>query len=234
MGALTRKHIAEQIHWLHGEIWKNQDTLWPNKNLSRIQMLEPQAAAQVLGVEYQEFPSLGPTRFGYRGERFKPAGLIDRQAGKIAVSTDSPIPVMRFTAAHEIGHWLLHPNQVMHRDLPLDGSSILKNDRPPEEKEADYAAACFLIPRRLLEEIFRQRFKVRDQFVFDDTTCFHLAPSDHESLLRSEKDSLDRAIALARCTRFNGDHFHSLANLFRVSDKAMAIRIQQLDLIRWP
>ncbi|OWJ98225.1 hypothetical protein B6S59_01215 [Pseudomonas sp. A46] len=230
---MTFEQIEDTVAQLHKEIWRRKEILWPDRQPIALHMLEPRVAAQLLGVQYEEYPDLGSPRFGQPGARFVPAGILDRQAKKIAVSTAFPDPVMRFTAAHEVGHWMLHHDQIMHRDKALDGSQP-RWTRPPVEREADHFGAVFLMPPNLVSNMFRAQFGVRDQFVFNDTSAYHLSPNDPFSLLYAEDGSLDREIALARCTHFNGKHMYSLASLFGVSDSAMAIRIKELNLVRWP
>lgn len=230
---MNRENIEHEVRRLHNEIWKNRHLLWPDEQRTPIQMLCPDVAAHILGVKYEEWPSLGGAQFGFRGQKFVTAGLIDRRANKIAVSTEFSPEIVRFTAGHEIGHWILHPNEVMHRDRPLDGSS-LRGTRNPAERDADCFSACFYMPTQLVVVRFYALFGVNVPLIFDEATCFHLCPGDYESLLRAEEDSLEREYAIARCVNFNGQHFYSLANQFRLSLSAMAIRIKELKLIRWP
>jgi Zn-dependent peptidase ImmA (M78 family) len=231
--AMNREKIQHAAHRLHKEIWDNQERLWPNRHLTPFQMLAPEVAAHILGLDYQLLPNLGSPLFGREGERFKAAGLMNRSIRRIAVSTEFPPNVIRFTGAHEVGHFLLHEDEVMHRDKPLDGSARGQS-RPPKEREADYFAACFLIPARLLLDAFAAQFQMKGPFPFTDTTCYHLNPSDPWSLLNAERDSLDREISLARCARFNNRNLIPLSVQFGVSDIAMAIRIKELQLVRWP
>lgn len=230
---MNHQSIRSKVRALHKDIWRQQNNLWPHQQRSAIQMLEPSAAARILGLSYEEFPDLGSSNFRFRGKRMKVAGLVDRQVSKIAVSTEFPVKIMRFTAAHEIGHWILHPHEVMHRDRPIDGSNLAPGSLDITEREANYFAACFLMPENLLKSVFNRLFGP-EPFVFDDAAAFHLGQGDPDSLLRSDEKSLDREFALARCTTLGGPHFHSLSEQFRVSNSAMARRLKELKLIRWP
>lgn len=218
---------------LHRELWKSQHLLDQSRQLSPIELLHPDYAAYVLDLDYQEVPSLGEPRFGAKGKQFRAAGLINFAEGRILVSTEFAEPVMRFTAGHEVGHWVLHKGSVetMHRDLPIDGSVVPK---APIEREANYFSACFLMPAQLLQEYFNAQFGVKGQFIFNEASSFQLSPGDPDSLHYASRESLDRELALARCTRFNGRYMNSLAQQFGVSDSAMARRIKELQLIRWP
>ena len=234
-GIHVDKHrIEERAKEIQTELWNGRRDLWPSKKVSPFDVLDPGAAAHILNVQYVELEEIGGDRFTFKGQRFRVAGLLDRQSQRIAVATSFGRDVVRFTGAHEIGHWVLHPDQVMHRDRALDGSGLPSGSRDFREKEADYFAACFLMPLRLILEAFKYRFGSADSFIVDDRVAFHLCPSDHESLLRVERDSLDREFALANCKSFNGNYFKSLSELFGVSRTAMAIRIKELRILRWP
>jgi len=227
-------NIQNEVKRLHKEIWQNKELLWPGQSLLPIDMLNPKVACQILGVEYLELDNLESQVFSFRGSKFKVAGLIDRQANKIVVSNAFPEKVSRFTAAHEVGHWVLHRDQVMHRDRSIDGSSAKDLKRPLAEREADYFAACFLMPARLLTDMFKNNFMCTIPMRFDENISFWLNPNEYESLLRTGKNSLNREFALARCSIFNSKYFYSLADQFKVSNAAMAIRIKELELVGWP
>ncbi len=230
---MNYEQIQNHAKYIHKEIWGNKHLLWPNQQLTPLQMLSPEVAAEILGLTYVEFQELDSGPFTFRGKRMRVAGLLDRQAKKIAVATQFSKEIVRFTAAHEIGHWLLHPYEIMHRDRPTDGSSNLEKARPIMEKEADYFSACFLMPENLLITKFEEVFG-KEPFIFDDGASFSMNPSDPDMLLNADKDSLDREFALARCTAYKGRQIYSLSKKFGVSDSAMAIRLKELRLIRWP
>ena len=194
---MNEEKIREAVGWLHKEIWEGKELLWPDRQPTPIQMLRPEVAAHILGFDYNELPNLGSPRFSR--QKYRAAGILNRPANRIAVSLEYPSHVRRFTGAHEVGHCMLHDDEVMHRDMPLDGTP--KSGHPPKEREANYFAACFLIPARLLTQAFTAQFGFKGPFPFNDTTCYHLNPTDPWSLLEAEDDSLDREIALARCAR---------------------------------
>ena len=53
------------------------------------------------------------------------------------------LETIKFTIAHELGHALLHPNMVLHRDRPMDGSKSLQS-KDYKELQANKFAAYFL------------------------------------------------------------------------------------------
>lgn len=228
---MNRASIEQKATDLLNDIYRDRLFHWPDRTVSPIDIREPRVAALVCGYDYQVHPNLGDPKFSRNNARI--AGLIDRQSSRIAVSSEFGPAVQLFTGAHEIGHLLLHEDAVMHRDRALDGRP-LESARPRQEREADYFAACFLIPSKLLMDRFRRAFLCNEQFFFTDTSAYHLDPSGSGRLLYAEQDSLERELALARCERFNGRMFISLARQFGVSDSAMALRIKELGLVRWP
>jgi hypothetical protein len=73
---------------------------------------------------------------------FLPEGL-----GGVIVTTQRPIPVQRYTAAHEIGHWRLDHGH----GLALDGEEQVLGDTPVEREQlAQVFAGSFLMPPPLV------------------------------------------------------------------------------------
>lgn len=220
------EHEAREVQKL---IWSRRHEIWPKGPPQPIRMLEPEIAAYALGIKYEFHSEL--ILLDRRHSKYEIAGLLDRQSGKIAIAEQFSEEAIRFTGAHEIGHWVLHEDETMHRDRPVKGLDVQAWNRPVKEREADYFAACFLMPERLVVEALDSIFLCDGQFVFDDTTAFWLNPSDPDVLLRSDSGSLDRALALATARSYGGRHINSLAEQFRVSAMSMAIRLNELKLI---
>ena len=84
------------------------------------------------------------------------SGLVVRRAGAVVIGVNKTHPATRrrFTVAHELGHALLHQGKPLRydRDFRVDfraGRSSLGSD--VEEMEANFFAACLLMPRSMLE-----------------------------------------------------------------------------------
>lgn len=107
-----------------------------NREITPLQARDPRKEALAYGFEYREFPDLGDPKFIRGGSGPKIAGLIDRQANRIAISQEFSPTVKLFTGAHEIGHLVLHQGEVMHRDRAPDGRPV-SGPRNREEREAD-------------------------------------------------------------------------------------------------
>lgn len=205
------------------EIWKNRSNLWPEGvPQDPIDMIDLSVAAMAIGYELENSEYLGDYT-----AREKVAGVIDRVAKRIRVSNQYPPAVRRFTVAHELGHALMHDGMTMHRDHPLDGSFV---SRDTVEREADKFATYLLMPEKLVFRYFEEVFGLVP-FVLDDATAFALSPSSPHRLLENNDPRVLSRI-LATTERFNGHRFVSLADRFGVSAETMAIRIEELGLVR--
>lgn len=224
---MDRAYIEFRAWELQAEIWREKSALWPDGAPSPTQMLEPEIAAKVLGVRFEYEEELGPSNHG--GARSEIAGRLNRNANEIVVSRNFAIEEIRFTGAHEIGHWLLHKSLLVHRDRPLKGSMHLRTVRSPKEQEADHFAACFLMPRNLVKATFESTFSIQTPFVMSDDAAYWLCAHDPDSAW--ESSTLERAAFVASAKSYGGKHIDPLTKQFRVSVSAMAIRLVELGLI---
>ena len=229
---ISDQQIELEARKLQAEVWKSREILHPKHGGNPLELLEPRLLAQVLGIDFNEINGLSDQCFPFRDKHFKTAGLIDRQQNLIAVEANLPLEVRRFTAAHECGHVVLHADEVIHRDRPLDGTPP-NFVRPPKEKQADRFAAAYLMPEKQVRAKFEERFGSQ-RFVFSDAHVFHVYGHLGNQVGIDDKQSLSRELSLASSRSFGRLHFPSLAETFRVSMMAMALRIRELDLIQWP
>ncbi|WP_273456669.1 ImmA/IrrE family metallo-endopeptidase [Nevskia ramosa] len=220
--------IEQEARSVQMAIWKARRARSIKTRDQLLELFTPQSAAEVLGIRYEFINRLA--NFGGSVSGLELAGLFDRQAGKIVISDRFSPEIQKYTGAHEIGHMTMHTELVMHRDRPIGGLDFESPARSLQEREADYFAACFLMPRKIVTEAFEDNFG-QLPFVFDEETAFWLSPRDFGSLLRPREDSLDRELALASTTRFKGNRVEPLCKQFRVSSKTMAIRIKELGLV---
>jgi len=84
------------------------------------------------------------------------SGVLVRKDGTtvIGVNRAHAKTRQRFTAAHELGHALLHVGTDVHHDAGFQvnlRSDLSSHGIDPEEIEANYFAACLLMPRSFLE-----------------------------------------------------------------------------------
>ena len=225
---MDRARIEAAARELQVAIWNDRALLYPMGAPKPKGMLEPDVAAHVLGYSYELAESLGA--WGQGRDRFEIAGMVDRQRKIIGVSLKFPYPTMRFTGAHELGHIALnHPGRVMHRDRPVFG--LQTRAREQIEQEADYFAACFLAPAKMVIAEFRARFRIGPPLPLTDAVAFNLCGESGHALMLAGPDSMKFAAAVAGAESFNGLRFSSLANFFGISVDAMAIRLRELRLI---
>ena len=88
--------------------------------------------------------------------RFKPphdaiAGFIDFDRDAIVVNFEDPETRQRFTIAHELAHWVLHRDDPRwNRDLGVLMRRPIAGETDPLEQEANFFAACLLVPLRFI------------------------------------------------------------------------------------
>lgn len=211
---------------LQRRLWGTRRELWEGELPSPIEVLDVVKAAKLLGFGLEVVDTLGI--FVDRAEKVAVAGLIDRSTSSILISRDFSPAVQNFTAAHELGHAMLHAHmQVVHRDRPVDGNAL---GRERVEMEADKFAAYFLMPAKLLRGEFVDRF-LTDQFVLNEDTAFALFAKSLSHAQRGLDTQRKLSRLLASATQYNGRHFYSLAEHFNVTVETMAIRLEELQLV---
>jgi len=126
-----------------------------------------------------------------------------------------------FTCAHEVGHWVLHRRYVdVEETYNSKGEAIvcsLKNAKAPIEWQADYFAACLLMPEKEIREAFRE-------VCSPDPLVISNAKRAVEEGSRCEEPFVEQwpFIAAAMC---------EAGGFSNVSKQAMIIRLQDLGLL---
>jgi IrrE N-terminal-like domain len=227
---MKRSEIEKEVRLLHYEIWKSRDILFPYGVPPLQNLYDPRIAARILGLEYEERQQITSAD---GNSNFEAAGILNRRRQIISISTRFPYEVQRFTGAHEVGHFLLHPSiggNTLHRDRPKFEYLARDMNRPQYEREADYFSACYLAPQELLIEEFEKRFGPVP-LRLDETVAFHLKGDLAHQLFISTHGSLDFPAAVASAQKFDRLKFPSLARSFGMSISAMAIRLRELKLV---
>lgn len=220
--------IEIKVREIHEGLWSKRDAIWGDDlPADPIEMLDPAIALGLAGFDFQLAEGLGQYRDD-GGGLVEVAGVIDRDSQIVLVSTQFPLAVRMFTAAHELGHAALHQTATgVHRDRSLDGASFAR-DRT--EREADKFASLFLMPAKLVRSRFEANFG-KGQFALSDETSFALTGCSYPELRSRCWSHRDISRLLAGAEFFNGQRFPSLATQFRVSTEAMAIRLEELALV---
>lgn len=218
--------IEKEVRRLQYEIWTQRELRHPLGVPKIPAIFDPRNVAEHCNLFFDERSRLDAA---YPGGA-EAAGIWDRDRSTILISTRYPYETQRFTAAHEVGHFVLHPNvgdRQMHRELPLNGP---RPGRPVQEQEADYFAACLLMPRKAMINEFDARFGSKHPLALTETVAFHLK-ADIGTLFAQPRGSLLFAQIVARCQQFDLRRFQSLASYFGVSETAMGIRLHELGLV---
>ena len=207
-------------------MWKYRQKIWPNIKITNpISILDPLVAFRLMHYDIDTEQNLG--EFIIDGKRIEVAGMIDIMAKKVRISRQPKPNIQRFTAAHELGHAMMHNEKGLHRDKPVDGIS---KSRDYKEFEADKFATFFLMPSKLVRETFRRHF-LTEMFTLSEATAIALGFDSCDEALRKCNNLHALSRLLAGAERFNGRHFNSLATQFGVSIEAMAIRFEELNLL---
>ncbi len=208
--------------WLkRGEIWEappSGDTFFPVRTEHIIR--------HVLQAQLDEPEELPREKNGS-----DVAGLVDRSNNIIRVAQKYPQEWRRFTAAHEIGHWVLHPRMVLHRDRPLAGHERSNTARSSREVEADIFASELLMPKRALTKLFETNFGGAVNLSRPGLLQW-LATNSGKSEIALSADLRQRSLAVASATSANpGATLVPLAKRFGVSPTAMAIQLEEMELV---
>ena len=222
-GHIALQQVAKAARQLAHSTYIERDSLWPEGVPEEpVQLLSPEKAFYLLGYAYHEVDTLGEIEPGV-----DVAGIIDKDKKEVFISRRYPVAVRNFTAAHELGHAIMHQQSGLHRDKPIDGSA--GGQRDPIEKEADYFAACFLMPEKLVRAVFAERFP--DEMLNHEGLRFMFNHCNDKKTEKQLKTTRGLARALTSLDRINGHAVPSLAEYFKVSVEAMAIRLEQLELV---
>ncbi len=214
-------------------LWKRRGEFW-SRNIDPGELFPldvPFVIHNVLGIRVEE-----PEEIPVEEEGREIAGFIDRKGKRIVVAQKYKSQWRRFTLAHELGHWILHPAVVLLRERPLNGSERDDYKRPHEEVEADAFAAELLMPTKLLKKVFRESFGPPiDGRIPDDDLAFWFSAASPTKIEPSELTARGpryRAFLLAQAEIWQSTSVVPLADRFGVSPTAMAIQLEELGLVR--
>ncbi|MDB5986766.1 MAG: Formiminotetrahydrofolate cyclodeaminase [Nevskia sp.] len=212
----------QRARWIYFDVDKKKTVLKTPKEI-----LNPTGALELLKYRVETVSTLGQHMVG--GKLAEIAGEIDQEARTVVVSKIFRRPVQNFTLAHELGHAVLHRQALLHRDLPLDGSPRV-SDR--NERQADRFATHYLMPRKLVTQIFKDMF-LSVPFRIEEDTAFALIRDSTDVLREKCKSKRSLATLLATAESYDGKFFESMTDFFGVSAEAMAIRLEELNLLEY-
>jgi len=225
---LSNRAIENVAIRLQRILWKHRHFVWKKDTPENpIDILSPEDALRKLGYHFQRTLTLGQN-LDERGN-IEVAGVIDKQHKYVAVSGQFPPETQNFTVAHELGHALLHKQTLLFRDGPLDGSSMTGSS---VEYQANKFASYFLMPTIQIKKVFQQLF-LYEKFIINEQTAFALTASSSSDLRNKLKNLHSLSRFLAGVEYFNHKPFASISKQFGVSVEAMAIRLEELNLVEF-
>lgn len=219
--------VQQSARLLQILMWKNRTQLGFSPVATPLEVLRPDIALSLLGFQVEIEETLG--RFRDDGNReIEVAGVFDSDNQVVRVSRQFQSDVRTFTLAHELGHAVYGHQTGVHRDRPLTGAMV---SRDPIEATADRFATFFLMPDKLVRKEFEQTF-LAHALVVNEAMVYALARCDVQTFMKRFPNQRAVARLVASTERFNGVQIIPLAKRFGVSLEAMAIRLEELALVR--
>lgn len=233
MNRNEKEQIREQARRLLRKVWANRSE-WASDEIDEFQVCRMAPELIVTRILKYDLVKVNHIPSGVDG--VKVAGVFDRQNRRIEIAKDTPFESRRFTLAHEIGHAIMHPQEVLlHRDRHSDGFGHPDVEKPLIEQQADFFAAELLMPSKLLTKVFTTYFFGRvDRSEIDNDFAYMLNSATSEALTVKQLRELrrsDLAIRLACIDFFGGNLVQPLIDRFGVSPRAMAIQLVEHDLV---
>jgi formiminotetrahydrofolate cyclodeaminase/Zn-dependent peptidase ImmA (M78 family) len=224
---LKDSEIEELARKIQNTLWKYQELIWStNMPSDTLSILKPEKVLKFLKYAFHKVDTLGVNE-----SNEEIAGIINNKEFTIQISTMYAPEVVNFTTAHELGHALLHDQVELHRDIPLDGSEILQN-HSITERQANKFAAYFLMPGKTVIQLFYEIFQI-EIFEINELTSNKLGYKSPRELRKGIRNQRDLSRLIAKCEFYDFRPFNSLSKMFKVSVEAMAIRLEELNLIKF-
>ena len=222
------EEVARRVQLL---LLKYQDTIWKeNKPTAPIAFLKPDIAIEKL-LNYRIIRKPSLDSYDMLGEPIEVAGVIYNKEKVVGISKKFSSTIKNFTLAHELGHAFLHKQTGLHRDRAMDGSNV-SIQRDAIELQADKFASYFLMPQKQIVRSFQDLFSM-NRFLINEDSVFALNGGSLSAFKLKCRNLRDLSRAIASAESFYGTPFQSMAEIFNVSIEAMAIRLEELDLIEY-
>ena len=200
---LSDSGIEKVARQLQNVLWSYRDHIWGEAPDNQLSILRPEIVIEKI-LDYKfGYGTLGQHTFD--GGVSEIAGQIDKKQKTIVISTRFQREVQNFTAAHELGHALFHKGMILHRDIPLDGSTSHSQDI--RERQANKFAAFFLMPEKQVRTVFLELF-LRERFVINQDTVFELGEHSVSDFRARCRNLHGLARVLANIESFRGRPFH--------------------------
>jgi hypothetical protein len=228
LNSYRRDLIRECARKLTIELWRLLQKRH-GKSLSALEILpiEPRLIApELLGLTYDE-----PYEIGSVGG-VEIAGLVERETKRVVISQKLPAEVRRFTGAHEVAHWVLHPAAMALRESPATDRALRSPFRTAREREADLFAADLVMPVKAVEEAYAKLFGAPlDGSRIDQDQAFCLTNGNRTAADLAQMTAEERARLIADSYSLVDRHARSLAEIFGVSTNTMAYQLLDIGLV---
>jgi len=110
--------IEKLANQILNELWDKKNKLWKIKIPTKeINVINTKKVLENMGFQLFTEETLGVTDY----EHHEIGGIMNRELKVVLTSSLHKPVVKNFTAAHELGHVLLHTDNILFRDVPLNG-----------------------------------------------------------------------------------------------------------------
>jgi len=227
---ITEAEIEARASHLHRLVWDFRNNFeFDSPPKRKIDVLKPEIIFKKMKYSCSFKPSL--EKQFVNDEHFEVAGMIDMARREVFISEQFPLQVRNFTFAHELAHLVLHDKSQMHRDRPIDGLAKAVY-RDPEEFQADKFAVFFLMPKDILLEHFKEIFNV-EALEINEEVVFALNRKSVSEFRNECSDLRGFSRIVASTIMYDGIVYNSLSESFGVSVESMAIRLEELKLVKF-
>jgi Zn-dependent peptidase ImmA (M78 family)/formiminotetrahydrofolate cyclodeaminase len=217
--------LAEKVHEIANT---HSKVIWGMKDPeTQMELIDPQRILRkACGYQVR---SLGESD-AKANPKFITAGIIDQSKRMVLLYNGVDSNVQNFTAAHELGHALMHNQTVLHRDRPIDGTKMDKLN--PIEYQANRFAGYYLMPSDLVREAFKNIFGT-SVVKFDENAAKGIFNRELSEMRKSIKDRRAYSREVAGLDFVRGKSVQSISRFFNVSIETMAIRLEELGLVEY-
>lgn len=225
---LKTVQIKDLVSDLNDSIYAKKNSIWKS-NIPRdyFEIIQPKKVLNLLGYQYIEETTLG--QYFEKGKAVEVAGITDHKDKFVAISTQFSPESRYFTLCHELGHVIMHNGKRIYRDGPLDGK-YNRSNQDWTEYQANVFAKNYSMPEELVIKVFEMLYGT-NRLIINADTLFKLNKGSMYEF-KQKYPSLRNVTRLIAGTEFyDHQNFKSISKIFKVSNTAMAIRLEELRLI---
>lgn len=227
---LDFEDIEKVVSKMQNTMWKYRKAIWVSNTPEKpSQAIDPLKTLGLLGYKFESRTTLG--QYFIAGKEVETAGVTDKNHKIVAVSEQFPPETRYFTLCHELGHVVLHKKQRIYRDGPVEGS-FSKKGQNWEEKQANSFATCFSMPKNIVISEFTRIYKT-NKLVINEDSMFRLNQGTVSKFRKKYRTLRDFSLFIAGTEFYGHEKFSSISKIFGVSKLAMAIRLEELNLLEF-